>query len=313
MVWIAERRDVLSGLFFVLTLAAYLGYVRRGGVGRYLLVDAAVGLGADVQSRCSLPCRRCCCCWIIGRWVDSAMPADIPRGEPQIARRSFGRLVVEKFPLVALAAADALMTRGDPCRRIVRFHLADRLSSGIVAVASYLGQFFCPIDLAIFYPLPIGGQPAWKVAGSAVLVVGDQRRGGFGAAACALSAGRLVLVFGDADSGARAWCKLPTTRWPTVTCICPASDCRSPWLGRGPAWRHAGRRQGDGFARDRRGLAAVLVVLAARQTSLWQDGETLWNHAIAATRDNDEAQIGLAESLRAAGRPGRRDRALSSS
>ena len=44
--WIAERRDVLSGLFFVLTLAAYLGYVRRGRTrGRYLLVALALGLG----------------------------------------------------------------------------------------------------------------------------------------------------------------------------------------------------------------------------------------------------------------------------
>ena len=44
--WIAERRDVLSGLFFVLTLAAYLGYVRSGcAVGRYLLVALALALG----------------------------------------------------------------------------------------------------------------------------------------------------------------------------------------------------------------------------------------------------------------------------
>ena len=49
--WVAERRDVLSGLFFVLTLAAYLGYVRHGRtLGRYLLVVALLALGADGQA-----------------------------------------------------------------------------------------------------------------------------------------------------------------------------------------------------------------------------------------------------------------------
>lgn len=33
--WVAERKDVLSGLFFVLTIAAYVRYVRRGGLSRY--------------------------------------------------------------------------------------------------------------------------------------------------------------------------------------------------------------------------------------------------------------------------------------
>ena len=51
VVWIAERREVLSGFFFVLTLAAYLGYVRHGrSIGRYLLRGVLPRVGADVET-----------------------------------------------------------------------------------------------------------------------------------------------------------------------------------------------------------------------------------------------------------------------
>jgi hypothetical protein len=66
--WVAERKDVLSGLFFVLTLAAYARYIRKGqSWARYLLVWVLYLLGLMCKPMLvTLPL--CCCCWTIGRW-----------------------------------------------------------------------------------------------------------------------------------------------------------------------------------------------------------------------------------------------------
>ena len=108
--WIAERRDVLSGLFFVLMLAAYLGYVRHGrSVGRYLLVALllALGLMAKAMLVTVPPLLLLLDYWPLGRFGQAA---DLPKNAPALPRQSFRQLVVEKLPLVAIALADCGLT-----------------------------------------------------------------------------------------------------------------------------------------------------------------------------------------------------------
>ncbi len=112
--WVAERRDVLSGLFFMLTLGAYEAYVRRGrSLGRYLVVAGlfAFGLLAKPILVTLPPLLLLLDYWPLGRLlpVAQAVAALIPRQadaarKPQPATSPWG-LVVEKLPLVALALA----------------------------------------------------------------------------------------------------------------------------------------------------------------------------------------------------------------
>ena len=170
--WIAERRDVLSGLFFVLTLAAYWRYVRGGRtLGQYLLLALMLALGLMAKSMLVTvpPLLLLLDYWPLGRFGQAA---DLPQAASALPRQGLGWLVVEKLPLVALALADGAVTMAT--------HLADadaagltwtsRLANAPVALATYLVQFFCPLDFAAFYPFPCGGHPAWKVAGAVVLL-----------------------------------------------------------------------------------------------------------------------------------------------
>ena len=110
--WAAERKDVLSGLFWMLTLLAYGWYVRRPGVGRYLAVSLCLALGLSAKSMLvSLPCVLLLLdFWPLRRRRQAAMlAAAVPR--PMVAALQFpaatriGGLVVEKLPLFAMSAA----------------------------------------------------------------------------------------------------------------------------------------------------------------------------------------------------------------
>ena len=103
----AERRDVLSGLFFILTLAAWLGYVRHGrSVWRYLLAVAlfAVGLLAKPMLVTLPPLLVLLDFWPLGRFGSAG---NRPGWTQSVERPSVLRLVLEKLPLAALAAAAA--------------------------------------------------------------------------------------------------------------------------------------------------------------------------------------------------------------
>ena len=202
--WISERRDVLSGLFFVLTLAAYLGYVRHGGVGGMLLVAVLLSLG--LMSKAMLVTVPALLLlldfWPLGRFGQAAELPDWAAATPQ---RSFGRLVLEKLPLFGIALADCaatLLTHAENPVAVSR-SWSGVIANAVVSPVAYLGQFFYPVDLAIFYPLPAGGASGLAGARGAGGAGADHGGGGDLASAAAVSAGRLVLVFGNVVSGAR--------------------------------------------------------------------------------------------------------------
>ena len=192
--WVAERRDVLSGLFFMLTLGAYLGYVRHGrSLGRYLLVAAlfALGLMAKPMLVTLPPLLLLLDFWPLARFGAAARH---PRLDPVGRAARLRRLVLEKLPLFALAAGDCLMTLRTHCPRSTPLAWPERIGNAAVSCVTYVVQFFYPVDLAAFYPYPAGGPPAWKVAGAMAILVRRQRGGGDLAAPLSLLLCRLVLV-----------------------------------------------------------------------------------------------------------------------
>ena len=169
--WVAERRDVLSGFFFMLTLGAYVEYVRHPqSLGRYLAVAGFLVLG--LMSKTVLvtvppllllldfwPLRR------IGQTQpDTAATSERPARFPW-------RPLFDKLPLLALALAASAVTIFTHGKRTDPVTMAERLANAPVACVAYLGQLFVPVGLSTFYPFPEAGWPAWQVAGSVALLL----------------------------------------------------------------------------------------------------------------------------------------------
>jgi tetratricopeptide (TPR) repeat protein len=189
--WVSERKDVLSGLFWMLTLLAYGWYARRPGILRYALVFLAMTLGFLSKAMLvSLPCVLLLLdVWPLRRWrpwaarqrAGVAPQRPVARRQRRVARRrrpaaplqrpaapaecrdaaphGLGWLLLEKLPLVALAVAAARMAvQGQSEVHVVSdlegLGLDVRLANAMVAYVSYLGQVIWPAGLATFYPHP---------------------------------------------------------------------------------------------------------------------------------------------------------------
>ncbi len=166
--WIAERKDVLSTFFALLSMAAYAAYAHRPSRTRFLSVSLGFVLGLMVKPMLvTLPLLFLLLdYWPLARW----------RGSFASARS----LVAEKLPLLAISFASGLMTlavhhsRASMPYRIVGQEIvgfnAVNLANAIVSYIRYLGKTLWPSDLSVFYPHPAltqsGGVPLeiWEVA-----------------------------------------------------------------------------------------------------------------------------------------------------
>jgi tetratricopeptide (TPR) repeat protein len=150
--WIAARKDVLSGLFVMLTALAWVRFARRETLGRYLAVVLAFGLALLSKPTVAiLPAALLLLdFWPLGR---GRVPFTSPATPPA---RSLAWLVAEKVPLLLLAALTlsrtwaAQNTAGAVAEELPA---ATRLANAIWNYALYLGRTFWPFDLAVFYPL----------------------------------------------------------------------------------------------------------------------------------------------------------------
>ena len=209
--WVAERRDVLSGLFFMLTLGAYALYAERPSLaalpGRGRLLCAGPDGQADARhGSVSAAVARL----LAARPVSAGgRPKSTSRIGRWFGRLPVGwRLVVEKIPLMALAAVScgivlsthAAIRSTNPVERL---SLVTRLANALVSYAAYLGQSFYPVDLAPFYPHPGTRLPMASVAGALGPAGGDHRGRRVLLAPAALFAGWLAVVFGNAGAGHR--------------------------------------------------------------------------------------------------------------
>lgn len=157
--WISERKDVLSGLFFVLTLGSYAWYVRRGGWARYALTLVLFALGLlSKPMLVTVPCVLLLVdCWPLKRQ----------------ARWTW--LVLEKAPFFALAVAVSVVTMFAQSSHGAMINtnelpISIRVGNSLVAYARYLKKFFWPNDLAAFYPL-LKPWPIMTVVGAIALLL----------------------------------------------------------------------------------------------------------------------------------------------
>ena len=194
--WVAERKDVLSGLFFVLTLWAYVGYARRRfSITRYLTVVALFALGLMAKPMLvTLPFVLLLLdYWPLGRVAGTpSVPSTKLKQPVEGASQSCGAfhayritsettahgmwlLLVEKVPLFLLSAASCVVTtvaQGDTVATLDVLPWRLRVANAFVSYATYVGQFFYPAGLAVFYPHLRVGLPMWKAAAALVVLVG---------------------------------------------------------------------------------------------------------------------------------------------
>ena len=176
--WVAERKDVLSGLFFMLTLAAYVGYARRPfSLLRYLLVTVLFALGLMAKPMLvTLPFVLLLLdYWPLGR-IGAAVPQSPQQARlPRQSSLALRRVLLEKLPWLVLTAASCVVTRFAQQTALVsteRLPLPSRIANALVSYVAYLGQFFYPVGLAVLYPYPQSTLPIWKIVGALLLLVG---------------------------------------------------------------------------------------------------------------------------------------------
>src|SRR5213082_1691122 len=332
--WISERKDVLSAVFFMLTLAAYVRYVRAPSVTSYLLVLLFFALGLMSKPMLvSVPFVLLLLdYWPLGRIEGTAfgMPmAGLPASSSEwLVIRP---LIAEKVPLFALStfsSAVTLLTQFQSTRTMSQLPLSWRLNNAAVSYVAYIWQMFWPVRLAAFYPHPNDQLHLWQVilaiafliAVSLVAILWRNERpyiftGWF------WYVGMLVPVIGLVEAGEQAradrYTYLPQIGlyllivWGITDLIMPIMRCsfgsRSVATGGRPATRGSRGVRGGGppaSAEIRRDynlfcavIASVIIIAlswcAFVQTSYWKNSETLWNHALAVTADNDAAHNNL--------------------
>lgn len=304
--WVTERKDVLSGIFFLLTIGAYVRYVRGPqSAGRYLGVVFLFALGLLSKSMLvTLPCVLLLLdYWPLRRFSGVCFPGREASPPPSVW--SIGRpLVVEKLPLFALsAAACAVQVVANRGAIVATDKLPWSLRAGnaVVSYATYIGETFFPRGLAVLYPHPGQSLPLWSIllAGSLLILISA------GVCACARTRpyllvgwlwylGMLVPVIGLIQSGELA----RADRYTYLPQI--GLGIALTWLAADLAAAVPERRTMLG------GCAAVavgaLVISARLYASSWRDSESLWTHALRCTVSTATAHGNLGQALVQKGR-----------
>jgi len=180
--WVAERKDVLSTFFWMLTLWTYVRYTERPGFNRYLIVLFSFFLGLLSKAMLvTLPCVLLLLdYWPLQRF--SFRPPTSPRNSTndqsmnRKGQRWFAyRFGMEKVPFFALAAVFSFLTflaeQGvGAVKPLEWFPWEARIGNALVSYISYIGRMVWPHPLAVFYPHP-GMLPMWQVAGAGLLLI----------------------------------------------------------------------------------------------------------------------------------------------
>jgi hypothetical protein len=166
--WAAERKNVLSTLFFLLALYAYGEYARRPGVWRYCIVAGSFALALLTKPQViTFPLLLLLWdYWPLGRMGAIGSAESTARGW-SFPKLWDPRLVLEKLPLLLLSAASAVITMkaqkaGGAIQTFTQFNLPLRLETAVVSYVRYIGKAFWPSKLEALYPHPTQLYPAWQ-------------------------------------------------------------------------------------------------------------------------------------------------------
>jgi len=306
--WVGERKGVLGGLFFALTLVAYDRYARGPfSWARYLLVTLSLALGLLAKPvLVTLPFLLLLLdVWPLGRLRRSVVPdAGAPSGRAPVRPALPLRLLAEKIPLLFLAAGACVATiqsEGGNIQSLDALPVSSRLGSALVSYVAYICQLIYPVGLAVFYPRSGSGLSVWRVAGAVLalaavssLCLAYGRRRPYLFVGWFWYLGTLLPMIGIVQIGGH----VRADRYMYLPQI--GLGIMLAWAAKGladvrPAWRWA-------IAGAWSLALAVAMGLACRQAGFWRDSETLWTHALECTRDNFPAHSNLGSAMLESGR-----------
>jgi tetratricopeptide (TPR) repeat protein len=295
VVWIAERKNSLSLVFFLLALGAYRWYVANPKSERYALAFLLFALGLMAKPQViTFP-------FVLLLWDYWPLRRISFAAEDRpLLRRKISQLIWEKVPLFALAAVSAAITmaaqRADGNK--VFYPLSLRLEYAIVSYAQYIQKAMWPAKLTAFYPHP-DAVPMWQVVSAGLLlglitiaVIKGWRGRPYLLVGWFFFLGTLVPMLGLAGVGYQGKQGI-ADRYAYL-----------PFIGLFImlSWGVAAlaeQRQVP-LAAMRAFCAAVLLCLGIasyRQLGYWQDNVTLWSHALDVTSGNFLAENNLGKAL----------------
>ncbi len=299
--WIAERKNVLCTMFFLLTLWAYGWYARKPDWKRYLAVTALFAAGlASKPMVITLPF----VLLLLDYWPLFRVKTANGESKTTLPTFPWSRLVLEKLPLLALSAASALITMqaqraGGAIRSTAEVSFGSRIATAIWAYAMYLWKMLWPARLAPLYPHPGDSLAAWQVLVAALALlaitatVWRLRERRYLVVGWFWFLGTLVPVIGLVQVGEAAM----ADRYAYI-----------PLIG---VFVMMAFGAGDWAEQKKIGMvlaapaAVVLIALAFathRQIGYWQTNEELWSHTLAVTENNFVAEDNLGGALNLEGK-----------
>jgi Tfp pilus assembly protein PilF len=288
--WIAERKDVLSAVFFLLTLLAYTRYVKAPALGRYLTMSIlfACGLMSKPMLVTTPVVLLLLDYWPFNRLRDL---------------KSLWRLTLEKVPLFVLSIASsmiALALQVQSPSSAGQLPFAWRLENAIVSYFIYIWKLFWPAKLAVFYPHPDDHLALLRVALAAAFLVAVT-----------------LLVFKVRQSRPYllvGWLWYLVMLLPVIGIIEVGLQGHAdrytylPHIGLCIAltWLVVDLSISLHVEKQVLATAAVIIVIASsafawKQTTYWRNSETLWTHTLAVTKNNDVALTNIGVLLKERG------------
>jgi protein O-mannosyl-transferase len=295
--WVSERKNLLCGLFWILTLLGYIRYIARPCLGRYLAMISFFALGLMAKPMIvTLPF----VLLLLDYWPLCRTRSRLPR------YRIWYPLIVEKIPFFLLSALSSAVTllvqqKGGAVTSFQAYPLWARVANATVSYAAYIKNMVWPFNLAIFYPLP-GEISVWQVLGATCLlsaisfwVLKNANRRPYALVGWLWYAGTLIPVIGLVQVGSQAM----ADRYAYLPAI---------GLFMGIVWTAAG------FFRNRKiekkwpaiTAAAALVIFSITtwiQAGYWKDSFHLFSRALSVTSKNYVAHNNLGLALEARARP----------
>lgn len=284
--WIAERKDLLSSFFGLLTLFAYVNWTQRAGIGRYLVCLGCFVLGLlSKPMLVTLPFLML----VLDYWPLNRLTAKV-----------FKRLFWEKLPLFALSITSSIITllaqqNSGAVASLAITPLSIRMENAVLSYAGYIGKMLWPSRLAVFYPIS-SSFSLWKVATAGLFIIAisiyafrQPRQHPYLITGWLWYIGTLVPVIGFVQVGEQAmadrYTYLPTVGL-SIMAVWGISEMSRQWHNRRSFFIIAGTM-----------TIFLMAGLTWRQAGFWKNTRTLFNHAADVVPNNYLAKVALGNVL----------------
>jgi protein O-mannosyl-transferase len=301
VVWIAERKDVLSLLFGLFAIWSYVSFARKPAWWRYILV--AFWFSVSLMCKPMLvtlpvalllldywPLRR------IGFADNGGNSANgVDRSSQHWSWGTARKLIIEKLPLLAISIVSSAITiwaqhLGGTIESLETRSITQRIANAIVAYSSYLGKTFWPVELSLLYPHPTNW-PLWQVTASLGLLLAITlaaivmaRRHPYFIVGWLWFLGTLVPVIGLLQVGSQSMADR-YTYVPHLGLLAAVCWLAIAAFGRIPAFT-------VGFL-----IVAALCMTTRASMRVWVDSEAVYTQALRVTEGNWVMHLNLAQVL----------------